>query len=68
MLFKNLSNRKLTFKAKIKTMYCGVYNIWRSTVYDKNCTKAGRREWKYTVVRILWNVKMSYIKVDTDKS
>jgi len=46
---------------KKNTIYFGVYNICRSKINGYSSTKAGKRKWMYTGIRIL------HYKVDCNK-
>lgn len=59
------------FKAEIRTIYGGAYNLWRSKMYDSNSTKVkGKEEWKYTTAdRFLYYAwrGMTLLEVDSGK-
>lgn len=49
-VYKNFKDYWLV-KAKITTMYDGVYNQCRNKIYNNNSTKEERCKWNYAVQR-----------------
>lgn len=58
-------------KAKIRTVYCGVFDIYKSKMNGNNTQKMRGKKWKHTFVTYgfcsLRDVKYYYLKVDYDK-